>query len=174
MEQEKQDVSSLLLLGTEEATMDDKGRVLVGTKLRKRLGANFVMTLGANGSIHAFPLREWNVLAGDLISRDPRQKSRQDYARYLFGNAADELDFDTQGRVVIPKKLRELAEIEDKVVIVGMGDYLEIWNKTVYSHAQKHAPGQQDSLEQMLAEPRFKPGQAVNAIQLSVEPGGLN
>jgi MraZ protein len=168
MEAEIQDVRPLPLIGTEEATMDDKGRILVGTKLRKRLGPNFAMTMGFNGSINAFPQREWDILVRDLMSRDPRQEARQNYARYLMGNSADELDFDSQGRVVVPKKLREQAciDFDSKVVLIGLGDYMEIWSKPVYDHLQKNSfQSHQESLKAMLKDAIFKPGQEKNAMQ---------
>jgi MraZ protein len=169
METDLQDVGPLPLIGTEEATMDDKGRILVGTKLRKRLGPNFAMTIGFNGSINAFPKREWDVIVRDVMSRDPRQEARQNYARHLMGNSADELDFDTQGRVVVPKKLRELAGIDfdSKVILIGLGDYMEIWSKPIHDHQQRSTfPNHKDSLKAMLEEPVFKPGRAKDAVQV--------
>lgn len=135
---EEQDVLSLPLLGDEDANMDDKGRVLVGTKLRKRLGANFAMCLGANGCITVYRNRTWRKMCDDLLSRDPRVLARQDYGRMVMANADDELDFDAQGRVVIPHKLRVKAEIKDKVKILGCGDYIEIWAKDCYDIFIKH------------------------------------
>jgi MraZ protein len=158
VEEEKQDVG-LPLLGTEQATMDEKGRVLIGTKLRKRLGPEFAMALGESGSINAYPKSEWAILVRDVTCRDPRDEWRQKYCRQFFGNAADDLDFDVQGRVVIPRKLRELACIEDKVTIIGMGDHIEIWSKPVYDHLIKNASSQSDALTGMRKFSNFKPDQ---------------
>lgn len=163
MAEEQQDVSTLPLIGTEDATMDDKGRVLVGTKLRKRLGPNFTMCLGENGSINVYRAKTWSGMVQDTLNRDPRLQSRQDYARFLMGSAEDDLDFDTQGRVVIPKKLREKAEIVDKVKIIGCGDCIEIWSKDNFDRYMQDGRGadpnrqerMRDSYQSMIGSQKF-------------------
>lgn len=117
-----------LLLGQEEANVDDKGRVLFAKKKRERLGEDFVMCLGDNGCcIYAYPADVWNPLAEDVISHDPTNQGRQTYSREVLGTAVDDLNFDTQGRAVIPRKLREDAKIKDKILLIGCGDRVEIW-----------------------------------------------
>jgi MraZ protein len=104
------------LLGQEEANVDDKGRALFAKKKRERLGEDFVMCLGDNGCcIYAYPADVWNPLALDVISHDPTNQGRQTYSREVLGTAVDDLNFDTQGRAVIPRKLREDAKIKDKI-----------------------------------------------------------
>ena len=117
-----------LLLGQEEANVDDKGRVLFAKKKRERLGADFVMCLGDNGCcIYAYPADIWTPLTEDVLKYDPTSQGRQTYTREVLGSAVDDLNFDVQGRAVIPRKLREDAKIKDKILLIGCGDRVEIW-----------------------------------------------
>ncbi|MEZ0325049.1 MAG: division/cell wall cluster transcriptional repressor MraZ [Fimbriimonas sp.] len=117
------------LLGTDEATIDDKGRILVGKKKRERLGDNFAMAFSESGCLAAYPERTFRKICNDLESSPNINLGRLQYARLVMGTADDELSFDGQGRVVVPQKLRELGKLVDKVVLVGAYDRLEIWAK---------------------------------------------
>lgn len=115
------------LIGTDEATIDDKGRILVSKKKRERLGEPFVMALGTTGCLVAYPEPEWLRIVGEINAYDRINQGREQYSRLVFGLADDDLRFDAQGRVVVPRKLRELARLDEKVLLVGCGDRLEIW-----------------------------------------------
>lgn len=118
------------LLGTDEATIDDKGRLLVGKKKRDRLGKDFILAITENGVLAAYPQSSWEQVIRQMASVPPINLGRQQYARLVMGTAEDEMNFDQQGRVVIPLKLRELGKLGDKVVLVGAFDKVEIWSRT--------------------------------------------
>lgn len=117
------------LIGTDEATIDDKGRILVGKKKRERLGEPFTMALGDVGCLVAYPEARWQSMVEEIMRYDAINQGRQQFTRLVLGLADDELKFDAQGRFVVPQKLRELAKIKDRVMLVGCGDRLEIWAK---------------------------------------------
>jgi MraZ protein len=117
------------LIGTDEATIDEKGRILIGKKKRERLGESFAMALGNVGCLVAYPEREWQRMLVEMLNYDSINQGREQYTRLILGLADDELKFDAQGRVVVPQKLRELAKLKDRVMLVGCGSRLEIWAK---------------------------------------------
>jgi MraZ protein len=117
------------LQGTEEATIDDKGRILVAKKKRERLGDNFVIALSETGCLAAYPEATWMSMLADIWKVPAINMGRQQYARMVIGTAVDELKFDGQGRVVIPKELRAMGKLQEKVVLVGAMDKLEIWGR---------------------------------------------
>ncbi len=117
------------LLGTDEGTIDDKGRILVGKKKRERLGDNFVMAYSATGCLAAYPEATFRKICDEVAATSNINMGRLQYARLVMGTAEDELSFDSQGRVVVPQKLRDLGKLVDKVVLVGAFDKLEIWSK---------------------------------------------
>lgn len=126
------------LLGTDEATIDEKGRILVGKKKRERLGDGFVIALGDVGCLVAYPLPVWEQMVAAVLEKDRLNQGTQQYTRLVFGLADDDLRFDAQGRVVVPQKLRDLAGLKDKVLLIGALDRLEIWAKSEYEKYQKN------------------------------------
>lgn len=116
------------LIGTDEATIDDKGRVLVGKKKRDRLGESFVLALGAVGCLVIYPEAVWDRLNESLDQYDVMNHGMEQYTRLIFGTAEDEVKFDAQGRLVLPEKLRKLASLSKRVLIVGARNRLEIWD----------------------------------------------
>jgi len=120
------------LMGTEEATIDEKGRVLFNKKKRDRLGDNFVIAWSDIGCLEAYSERGWQQVIAEIIRADATNQGRQLYTRMKLGFAEDELKFDSQGRVVIPHKLRELGKLKDKIVLVGNLDRVDIWAKEEY------------------------------------------
>lgn len=138
---DKAKISFKPLIGTDEATIDDKGRILVGKKKRDRLGDTFAMAVGEVGCLVAYPEEVWGQKVAEMLSYDSLNQGRQQYTRLFLGYADDELKFDQQGRVVVPQKLREIAKLTDKVLLVGCGDRLEIWDKSEYERFQEDTEG---------------------------------
>jgi len=138
---EEAKISLKPLIGTDEATIDDKGRILVGKKKRERLGEPFAMAVGEVGCLVAFPEEVWHSKVSEMLSYDSLNQGRQQYTRLFLGYADDELKFDQQGRVVVPQKLRDIAKLTDKVLLVGCGDRLEIWAKDEYERFQEDTEG---------------------------------
>jgi len=122
------------IIGTDEATVDDKGRILVSKKKRERLGENFVIALGQVGVVTAYPAHTWAKLEEKVIGGDDIINHGRDmFSRTIMATAEDELKFDAQGRIVVPKKLRELGKIRKDVLLLGCGDRLEIWDAEQYA-----------------------------------------
>ena len=142
---ETSDTTQKYLVGTDEATIDDKGRLLVGKKKRERLGEAFVIALGDTGCLVAYPAETWAQMVTEILSNSSINQGRQQYARLVVGSAEDELNFDRQGRIVVPIKLREAAKLRGKVVLVGLLDRMEIWAKEEYErfHADPDGYGKE-------------------------------
>ena len=120
------------LLGTDEATIDDKGRVLVGKKKRERLGETFALSVGAEGQLVAYPMAEWERMVTEILSYPSIQPGTQLYSRFVLADAEDDIKFDSQGRFVVPQRLRQIANLKDKIVLVGLATRMEIWAKQEY------------------------------------------
>jgi MraZ protein len=126
------------LLGTDEATLDKKGRLLLSKKKRERLGTDFAVAFGDCGCLVAYPKERWQQIYENIMQYESINQGRQQYTRLVLGLADDELNFDSEGRFVIPSKLRELAKLKDDVVIIGCGDRLEIWDAREYEEFNKY------------------------------------
>jgi MraZ protein len=125
------------LIGTEEATIDDKGRILVSKKKRERLGDSFAIVFGTRGCLAAYPNVIWERMLEEILQYDSINEGREQYTRLLLGTAEDDLKFDAQNRVVVPQKMREAARLKDKVLLVGCLDRVEIWAKDEFDMFQR-------------------------------------
>jgi len=121
-----------LLIGSEDATIDEKGRVLVSKKKRDRLGEGFVIAHGAAGCLTVYTARAWADTVREIFEYSAINQGREDFAQLILGTAEDDIKFDPQGRMVIPKTLREAAGLTGKVKIVGIGDRMQIWSLDEY------------------------------------------
>ena len=116
------------IIGTEEASIDDKGRVLVSKKKRERLGDTFAVTLCECGCLAAYPLETWNRMWMELSSRGPLDPSSLRYEELLYNFADDEVKFDPQNRATISKRLRDVGKLKKAVLLVGRGRRVELWD----------------------------------------------
>lgn len=126
------------LIGTETATIDDKGRVLISKKKRDRLGESCALVLG-KGCLILYPTPVWKQLIAEIFAVPTLNPAREAYTRLVLGMAEDDLRCDPQGRMVIPKELRERARIRDKesVLLIGCGDRIEIWAEREWEFFQR-------------------------------------
>ena len=116
-----------MFMGTYEHGLDAKGRVIVPAKLRDDLGASFVLTLGLDGCLFAYPMAEWDGFI-EKLGELPGTKEARKLQRHFLASAAP-CEVDKQGRALIPAKLREYAGLERDTVFVGVLSKIEIWSK---------------------------------------------
>ena len=135
--------------GSFEHSVDSKGRVSVPSRFREILAERYegklVLTMDHDKCVMAYPLEEWERWESKIKALPQTQKGVRDYMRNIFSNAA-ECDLDKQGRILIPPALREGARISKAVLIVGMLDKMEIWDKAAWD-ARKSQPGDKISEE---------------------------
>lgn len=113
-------------------TVDAKGRMIVPNKFRDDLGVSFVVTRGIEHCLYVYAKSEWQAVV-DRINSMPRTSSdARQFARHMLGGAT-EVEPDGQGRILIPQYLREYAGIAKEAVLVGMGNYIEVWGKEKYT-----------------------------------------
>lgn len=116
-----------MFMGTYEHGFDAKGRVIIPAKLREDLGESFVVTLGLDGCLFAYPMNEWEGFI-EKLKELPGTKEARMLQRHFLANAAP-CELDKQGRALIPAKLREYAGLAKETVFVGVLSKIEIWSK---------------------------------------------
>lgn len=114
-----------MLIGEYQHSLDAKGRISFPSKLRESLGASFVVTKGLDNCLFVYRLEDWKELE-EKTAQLPTSKARQ-IQRFLFAGAAL-VEPDKQGRVLLPQKLREHANLGDDVTIIGVSTRVEIWD----------------------------------------------
>ncbi|MGN1081427.1 MAG: division/cell wall cluster transcriptional repressor MraZ [Acutalibacteraceae bacterium] len=120
-----------MLTGTYEHNVDSKGRVFMPIKLRSDLGDNFVVTKGLDGCLFVYSMSEWTRLDQEIRAL-PFSQSRN-IQRFLFASAV-EVEPDSQGRICIPKILRDYAKLEKNATIIGASTRVEIWSKDLWNN----------------------------------------
>jgi MraZ protein len=121
--------------------VDDKGRMSIPARFREQIHADhktpLVLTLGFEKCLFMYPMDSWKKIEVMLASQDGLSPDVRLFQRTIM-KAMDEVDADAQGRIVISPVLRKEAGILKNVVIVGMLNRIEIWDKEKYEnyHAQ--------------------------------------
>ncbi|MDF2541794.1 MAG: mraZ [Herbinix sp.] len=116
-----------MFMGEFNHSIDSKGRIIIPSKFREDLGEEFVITLGLDGCLFAYPNKEWNAFVEKLQTLPGTKEARQLQRYFMAGAAACEVD--KQGRILIPTKLRETAALDKDIVFVGVMNKIEIWSK---------------------------------------------
>ena len=117
------------MTGTYEHSIDAKGRLFIPAKLREELGVTFYLAMGVDACLAIYPQESWDRFT-EKFSSLPISKSKA--MRSLFANAV-KCELDSQGRIVIPQKLRKYAGLEKDAVIIGVNDRAEIWSAETWN-----------------------------------------
>jgi MraZ protein len=118
----------MMFMGEYNHTIDTKGRLIVPSKFREALGDTFVVTKGLDGCLFVYDNQEWNAFEEKLKSLPITNKEARQFARFFLAGAA-EVEVDKQGRILVPNILREFAQINKEVVLIGVASRIEIWSK---------------------------------------------
>jgi MraZ protein len=120
-----------VLRGSYPAKIDDKGRLKIPNAFRAVVedqhGAGLYLTSLSGDSVRIYPMAEWLAVeqrVSRMPSSHPARLKFLDRVNY-FGQIGE---FDVQGRVLIPARLREAAGVVGDVDVLGVFEYLEIWN----------------------------------------------
>ena len=120
-------------------SLDAKGRLSVPTRHRDVLQATasgqLTITKHPHGCLMVFPRPEWEKFR-ERIAQLPM--SAQWWKRIFLGNAMD-VDMDGTGRVLVSPELRQAAGLTRDVMLLGMGQHFELWDKTTYEAKEAEA-----------------------------------
>lgn len=126
-----------MLNGEFNHSIDAKGRLIIPSKFRESLGEHFVITKGMDGCLFVYPDDEWSAFEEKLRELPLTNKKARDFKRFFLGSAVDG-ELDKQGRVLISSALRAYAGLEKEVVLAGVLDKIEIWDKKAWdAHSEE-------------------------------------
>jgi len=111
-------------------TIDRKGRLILPAKFRDAAKAHFIekffVTRGLDKCLFMFSEEEWKTQETKFKAIPFTKQQARTFNRLYF-SGAQEVTFDTQGRILLPQYLKDFAEIKKEVVIVGVSNRIEIW-----------------------------------------------
>ena len=121
----------LRFAGEYSNTLDSKNRVNIPAKFRKALDPindrTFVITRGFDRCLTLYPIQEWNVVEQQLASLSSIRNRNREFVRSIV-RYASYVQYDRQGRIIIPDNLKLYASIEKEVSIIGMITKIELWS----------------------------------------------
>ena len=117
--------------GSSFHTIDSKGRIIIPARFRdviKADGSYGVMLSRMDGALIAYTYDEWRKIENRILTLAEKSESMRRFRRVFIGGSF-ECPCDKQDRILIPQNLREYAEFEKDIVLVGVLDHFEIWSR---------------------------------------------
>ena len=125
-----------MFFGETAINLDAKGRLALPMRYRDAIqelsGGRLVLTYSAfdSGALYLYPEEEWERVRDEVTGLSTFNPGHRSLQRKLVGSASA-VEPDGNGRVQIPQTLRQVAGLEKRVVLLGMGSRFEIWNETI-------------------------------------------
>ncbi|HWH55093.1 MAG TPA: division/cell wall cluster transcriptional repressor MraZ [Gaiellaceae bacterium] len=143
-----------MLLGEYEHTIDDKNRLTLPARFRQAFDDGVVLARGIERCLSAYPRSEWAATVESRLQElDPLSREGRVMQRFFFSGAA-EAELDKQGRVMIPSSLAEHAGLGKEVVVAGIRDHLEIWDRAAWREHLHEIEGSAEDVAERLATRR--------------------
>ena len=117
-----------MLSGEYRHSIDEKGRLIIPSKIRNEMGDRIVITRGLDGCLFGYNEKNWERIMEKLNTLPFTKRDARNFTRFL-ASGATLLEFDKQGRVNLPNFLSQYATLLKEVVIVGVIDRIEIWSR---------------------------------------------
>jgi MraZ protein len=144
-------VATVDFTGEYEHRLDDRGRLAIPSGYRMLFEHGAYLLPGPDGQIELYTPEGFDSEKRTRTVGDKLRPSARRLARSFFGRAR-RVEIDRQGRILIPPQLREERGLNGATVIIGMGDYLEIWTAEAWQSEQAEIDDSYAELLQDLAD----------------------
>ena len=132
-----------MYFGSFAHNLDDKGRLMIPRKMREELGYKVYIMKGFEGSLSLYNEERYQKLVEEFSRLSFNQSKVRDYLRLQFASTY-EMEVDKLGRVQIPTALLTKYNISKEVLVLGIGDHIEVWDKAKY---EEYENGIKDEFE---------------------------
>lgn len=149
--------------GHYEHTMDSKGRISFPARYRQVLEARdpagdrsdrVILTHALDGNLDIYPLQKWREFEEKLMELPAFKKEVKSVKRMYIGTA-QERSLDSNGRLLVPKSMRDFAGLDREVVWVGQIDKVELWSREQWEAATAQAEADPESVQEALTDLGF-------------------
>ena len=130
------------LSGEYDCKIDAKGRLKMPTALLKQLGvqqARFTINRGFEKHLMIYPQDVWEKKTKEINHLNIYVKKNREAIRY-FHRGATQLSCDASDRILVPKRLKEYADLEKEIVLFAYNDQIELWAKDKYDEMLESEP----------------------------------
>ena len=143
-----------MFFGEYEHSIDEKSRVTIPARFREEFAAGLVLSKGLEANIDVYPREAWGMnVESRLAQLDPLSRETRELRPYFFGGAA-EAELDKQGRVLVPSTLLRHASLDKEIVLAGVYDHLEIWERSAWAEHLRAVEGSAENAAERLANER--------------------
>ena len=143
-----------MLTGHHDHTLDDKNRLTLPARFRNSFADGIVLTPSLDRCVYAYTRADWDRLVDKRLGGlDPLSRDDRRMQRFFFASAV-EGDLDKQGRVMVPGPLAKHAGLGRDVVVAGVYDHLEIWDRTAWRAEMDEVEGSAEHVAERLAQKR--------------------
>ena len=142
-----------MFMGEYHHTIDDKGRLIIPSKLRYELKEEFVITKGLDNCLFIYPKETWNNIINKYKDL-PNTKDARNFMRF-FLSSATLCSLDKQGRINIPIPLTAYADLIKECVIIGVDERLEIWSEENFKKIMAENEANMTEIADKLFTPKF-------------------
>jgi len=138
----------MIFLGTYEHNIDEKNRLSLPSKVVSKI-ANHVLVIskGFEGCLELRTQEDFEKRCDQILAFSQNRKDSRLFARQILANSS-EVEIDKANRILLPANLKELAKLKKNVIIIGLGNRLEVWDAKEYAKYKK----ENDDKFEMVAE----------------------
>ncbi len=140
-----------MFIGEYQHSLDEKGRIQVPVKFRPALKIGAVVTRGLENCLFLYTKQSWDELAKRIASLPISQAKTRAFARLMLAGAM-EVEIDSQGRMLLPDYLRKYASLKRQVVVAGLYNRLELWDKTAWQNYKQKTEKASGDIAEALSE----------------------
>ena len=126
-----------MFFGEYHVNIGEKNRLAIPKKLRENLSDSVIITKGFEKSLLLFDKLSWEKYLLNLNAKNPFNLESLNSKRFFIGGSF-EVEYDSQGRFVVPESLKTFADIKEKTVFLGIGDWIEIWDEEKWINKVKN------------------------------------
>lgn len=138
-----------------ECKLDAKGRLVLPAKLKAALpetnGNELMISLGFEPCLVLYPMLEFNKTYSKVAGLDELKKEDRSIQRNFFRRNM-EVELDNAGRFLIPKSMMQAVKLEKEVVVIGVGNRMEIWNPEVLQEFLMDSDELSDKVEEVMSK----------------------
>ena len=142
-------------MGEFHHNLDEKGRIIIPSKLREELGENIIVTRGLEDCLFIYSEKEWSLIVSKLKSLPFTKKDARSFTR-MFLSGATATEFDKQWLIKISLPLIEYAKLDKECIIIGVNDRLELWSKEKWNAFVEESKEDLSDLADHLFETNFE------------------
>lgn len=117
-----------MLIGEYSTQLGEKNRLSIPKKLRDNLSGKIYVTRGYESCLIVVDIQRWNSLIEEINKNPLLSLNVRDTKRFIIGGAV-EVEYDSLGRFVLPESLKNFSRIDQKIVFLGVGEWIEIWSE---------------------------------------------